>query len=460
MDRAVTSKSIRVFAWSLVSAAALMGILIALPAGQAHTASHQAGSSGLQSKLDLLGDVIEHVHAQYVDRPDDAKMVEGAINGMLATLDPHSSYMNAKQYAEMQEDMSGEFGGLGIEIKLMSDALKIVAPIDDTPATRAGLRANDLITKIDGKPVDMSNIDGSVAQMRGPLGAPVTLTISRNGVEQPFDVTLKRDVIHLSPVKARVEDNVAYLAISSFTEQTPAAVEKAIAGLKDQIGSSLKGYVLDLRNDPGGLLDASITVTGQFLKAGKIVSVKGRNGLELEHAEAVAGDITNGKPIVVLINGATASAAEIVTGALQDDKRATVVGTRSFGKGTVQNIIPLGKGNGALRLTTARYYTPSGRSIQAKGIDPDIVVEENVPAQIRAKLSAVTVPGEGSLSNHLKNPEGDENAAASLAYIPEKAEDDTQLQYALGLIRGTAVVAAGPSSKLPRDGQAGAPVAN
>jgi carboxyl-terminal processing protease len=264
----------------------------------------------------------------------------------------------------------------------------------------------------------------------------------------------------VDPVTTRAEGNVAYLAISGFTEQTPAAIEKAVEELKGRLGTSLKGYVVDLRNNPGGLLDAAITVSGQFLKTGKIVSVKGRDGLELEHAEAVAGDITGGKPIVVLINGGTASAAEIVTGALQDGKRATVVGTRSFGKGTVQSIVPLGKGNGALRLTTARYYTPSGRSIQAKGIDPDIVVEENIPAEIRAKLSAAAVPSEGSLSNHLKNPDGDEAAVASPAYIPEKPEDDTQLQYALGLIRGSAVVASDPSSKSLGNGRSSDPATN
>ncbi len=455
----MTGKRVRAFAWGAVSATVLIGFASMLPAVQAHTVSHQ-NSRGPQSKLNILGDVIEQVHARYVDRPNNSKMMEGAINGMLASLDPHSAYMNPEQYAEMLDDMSGKFGGLGIEIKLENDALKIVSPMDGSPAARAGLRADDLITKIDGKPIDKSSVDSAVAKMRGPLGTSVKLTISRSGVEQPFDVTLKRDVIRVNPVKARGEGNVGYVAISSFTEQTPAAVETAIGELKKRIGPSLKGYVLDLRNDPGGLLDAAITVSGQFLKSGRIVSVKGRGGQEVEHAEAVAGDITDGRPIAVLINGGTASAAEIVAGALQDDKRATVIGTRSFGKGTVQSIIPLGKGNGALRLTTARYYTPSGRSIQARGIDPDIVVEENIPAEIRAKLAAVVVPGEGSLSNHLKNPGGDENSTASSVYIPEKPKEDTQLQNALSLIRRSSIIAAGPASKPTSSRQGVDPVAN
>lgn len=452
-------KRVRIFAWSLISAAALAGIVATLTTVQAHTVPHQI-DVGLQSKLDLLGDVLEQVHEQYVDKPDDAKIVEGAINGMLAALDPHSSYMNAKQYAEMQEDMSGQFGGVGLEVTIENDHLKILSPIDGAPAARAGLRANDLITKIDGTPVDKANIGGAVAKMRGPVGATVTLTISRGGVEEPFDVALKRNVIRVDPVKFRAEGSVGYLAISSFTDETSIGVEKAIEELKQTIGASLKGYVVDLRNDPGGLLDAAIAVSGDFLKTGKIVNVKGRDGSELEHADAVAGDITDGKPIVVLINGGTASAAEIVAGALQDDKRATIVGTRSFGKGTVQSIIPLGKGKGALRLTTARYYTPSGRSIQAKGIDPDIAVEQKIPASLGAKLSTFSVPSEGSLSNHLKNPNGDESASASLAYVPDNPADDTQLQYALGLLGKSSVAAAVSVPKAAGNATAGAPAAD
>lgn len=440
-------KNLRTFSLGLASAAVSAGFLLTLSSVEAHTLSYQS-DKGTQDALNLLATVIEQVNTNYVDKPNDSKMVEGAISGMLAALDPHSSYMDAKQYVDMQKDLSGEFGGVGLEVTADNNSVRVMSLIDGTPAARAGLRPNDTITSIDGEPIGKSSLADSVDRMRGAVGSTIKLTISRAGTDKPFDVTLKRALVHVNPVKARAEGDVAYLAISSFSERTGTALATAIGDLQQKLGPSLKGYVLDLRNDPGGLLDEAVTVSGQFIKAGKIVSVKGRGDKDVEHADAVAGDITNGKPIVVLINGGTASAAEIVAGALQDDKRATIVGTRSFGKGTVQNIIPLGRDKGALRLTTARYFTPSGRSIQAKGIEPDIVVSEKTPPDMKEKIAASEAMGEGSLSNHLKNPDGEENAHASPTYVSTKPEDDTQLQYALELLRGTTPqLASGAASK-------------
>ncbi len=441
-------KNLRTLSRGVAAATICAGFLLTLSGVDAHTVSNRDDKKA-QNALNLLTTVIEQVHTNYVDKPNDTKMIEGAINGMLAALDPHSSYMDAKQYVDMQKDLSGEFGGLGLEVTSDDNSIRIMSLIDGTPAVRAGLRTGDLITRIGGEPVGKSSLANSVGRMRGPIGSTITLTISRTGTDKPFDITLKRALVHVNPVKSRTEGDIAYLAISSFSDKTGTALAAAIDDLQKKLGPSLKGYVLDLRNDPGGLLDEAITVSGQFIKAGKIVSVKGRGDKDVEHADAVAGDITDGKPIVVLINGGTASAAEIVAGALQDDKRATIIGTRSFGKGTVQNIIPLGKGNGALRLTTARYFTPSGRSIQAKGIEPDIVVNEKIPPDMKGKAAASEAMGEGSLSNHLKNPDGEENTHASPTYVSVKPEDDTQLQYALGLLRGnTPQIASGtPASK-------------
>jgi carboxyl-terminal processing protease len=448
MGPAMTKNSLRIFTLSLLASVALTGIAGAPPAVLAHASGDSASKPGLQHELDLMADVIRQVHESYVDEPSDPKMIEGAINGMLSALDPHSSYMNEKEFAELRDDLTGQFSGLGIEVTMDRDAIRVVAPMPGTPAARAGLRVNDLITKIDGDSVGKEGLDGSLARMRGPAGSDVKLTISRPGTEQPFDVTVRRDVVHVNPVTARAEGDVGYIEISTFSEETPGAVTAAISDLEAKMGARLKGYVIDLRNDPGGLLDQAVAVAGQFLKAGKIVSVKGRGGEEIARAGAVDGDITHGAPVVVLINGGTASAAEIVTGALQDNKRATVVGTRSFGKGTVQNIIPLGKGKGALRLTIARYYTPSGRSIQAQGIMPDVVVAEENPAATK-----VEAPSESSLKNHLKNPDGDETAILS-DYVADTPEKDTQLQYALALLRKSPIVAAtAPVSKAVAAGQ-------
>ena len=430
------------------------------------TYSATSQNSELYRQLDLFGDVLEVVRSKYVEKPDDTMLIESAISGMLSALDPHSSYMNPKQYREMQTETSGQFGGLGIEVTMENGVVKVVSPIDDTPAFKAGLRANDLITHLDNEEIVGLTMEQAVEKMRGPVNTPITLTIVRKGVDKPFDVKVVRDIIHINPVKAHDEGDVAYVKVRTFNEQTHANLVKAIDEAKKTIGKDLKGYIIDLRNNPGGLLDQAIAVSDDFLEDGAIVITKGRNEEEMQRANAHPGDETDGKKVVVLINGGSASASEIVAGALHDQKRATVIGTRSFGKGSVQTIIPLGV-NGAIRLTTARYYTPSGRSIQAKGIDPDIVVEEEIPDDLKAKLAADKTVGEASLRGHLKNPDDKTTAAGkdpeetpgSSAYVPKEPEKDTQLQYALAFLRGTAIDAktAGNSGKEPEAAKSAMP---
>ena len=344
-----------------------------------------AAGSDIYRQLNLFGDVFEKVRSDYVEKPDDGKLIEAAINGMLSSLDPHSSFMDAKNYRDMQVQTRGEFGGLGIEVTMEEGVLKVVAPIDDTPASRAGLLSGDLIVQIDDDQVQGLQLNQAVEKMRGPVNTSVRLKLVRKGLSDPFDVTLVRDTIRIRAVRWRNEGDVAYLRITQFNEQTYENLKKAIEQLKTEIpNDKLKGYVLDLRNNPGGLLDQAINVSDAFLERGEIVSTRGRNVDEGQRHVARPGDLSGGKPVVILLNGGSASASEIVAGALQDHKRATLVGTRSFGKGSVQTIIPLGS-NGALRLTTARYYTPSGRSIQAKGIDPDIQVKPDVPAELKGR---------------------------------------------------------------------------
>ncbi len=409
-------------------------------------------NSELYRQLDLFGDVLERVRSDYVEKPDDTQLIESAINGMLASLDPHSAYLSPKHFRDMQVQTRGEFGGLGIEVTMENGVVKVVSPIDDTPAAKAGLQANDLITHLDNEAITGLTLEQAVEKMRGPVNTPITLTIVRKGIEDPFDVKVTRDVIRINAVKARAEGDVAYIKVSTFNEQTHANLVKSVDQLKKQIGKNLRGYIIDLRNNPGGLLDQAISVSDDFLEKGAIVLTKGRNNEETQRAQARPGDITDGKKIVVLINGGSASASEIVAGALQDHKRATIIGTRSFGKGSVQTIIPLGA-NGAIRLTTARYYTPSNRSIQAKGIDPDTIVEQDLPEDVKAKMTSVSEKprGEASLRGHLKNPkEGDKEAkdgkeakevSGSSAYVPKEPEKDTQLQYALSLLRGSSTEA-------------------
>jgi carboxyl-terminal processing protease len=377
------------------------------------------------------------VRADYVEDPDEEKMTEAAINGMLASLDPHSSYMNAKQFEDMSVQTSGKFGGLGIEVTMENGVVKVVTPIDDTPAAKAGLLSNDLIVKIDGTEIQGMTLNEAVDKMRGGVNTPITLTIQRKD-QAAFDVKLVREEIKVQSVKSNLEgEDIGYLRISSFSEQTQEGLDKAVTTMKAKMGDKAKGYILDLRNNPGGLLDQSISVSDSFLEQGEVVSTRSRHAEDAQRFTAQKGDITGHKPLVILINGGSASASEIVAGALQDHKRATLIGTRSFGKGSVQTIIPLGS-QGALRLTTARYYTPSGRSIQAKGIDADIIIEQPLPPELQGKN--VSTEGEASLKGHLTNEGGGDEGGGSSAYVPEDRTKDVQLKAAIDFLHGVKVV--------------------
>jgi carboxyl-terminal processing protease len=362
---------------------------------------------------------------------------------MLTGLDPHSSYMDPKSFREIQVETRGEFGGLGMEVTMEGGLLKVIAPIDDTPAVKAGVMANDIITKLDNEPVHGLTLNQAVEKMRGPVYTRIKLTIMRKGQDKAIEVTIIRGLIRVKSVRSHNEGNdVGYIRITQFNEQTTDGVKKAISSLTKQLGADkIKGFVVDLRNNPGGLLDQAISVSDAFLDKGEIVSTRGRNAEETQRFNARPGDLTKGKPVIVLINGGSASASEIVAGALQDHKRATLVGTRSFGKGSVQTIIPLGAGKGALRLTTARYFTPSGRSIQAKGIEPDIEVLQELPADLKARTDT---EGEASLRGHLK-AEGNEETG-SQSYVPPDKKDDRALKEALDLLRGTIADAAFPAN--------------
>src|SRR5271156_558013 len=349
---------------SLIFLGAVAGVGLTLLATQPHTAfvgsSAKAASSDTFRQLNLFGDVFERVRADYVEKPDDSKLVESAINGMLAGLDPHSGYMDPSSFRDIQGQTRGEFGGLGIEVTMEDGLVKVVAPIDETPAAKAGVMANDIIIKLDDEQVQSLTLNQAVEKMRGPVNTKIKLTIMRKGADKPIDVTIVRDVIRVKSVRSHTEGNdVGYIRITIFNEQTTDGLKQAINDLNGQLGAEkIKGWVIDLRNNPGGLLDQAISVSDAFLDKGEIVSTRGRNAEETQRFNARPGDMTKGKPVIVLINGGSASASEIVGGALQDHRRATLVGPRSFGKGSVQTIIPLGAGNGALRLTTARYYTP------------------------------------------------------------------------------------------------------
>ena len=379
-------------------AASAVALALTLPAVELLAQNDTASETYRQ--LNLFGDVFERVRADYVEEVSDEKLIENAINGMLSSLDPHSSYLNTKSFRDMQVQTRGEFGGLGIEVTMDQGFVKVVSPIDDTPAFKAGLKPNDLITHLDKEPVQGMSLNEAVEKMRGKVNSDIVLTIKREG-RDPFDVTLTRAIIKIQSVRYRAEgDNIGYIRITSFNEQTTSGLERAVEKIRDQLGGNLKGYVLDLRNNPGGLLQQSVSVSDAFLERGEIVSTRSRRPDDAQRFNAKGGDLAKGLPIVVLVNGGSASASEIVAGALQDHHRAIVMGTKSFGKGSVQTIIPLA-GHGAIRLTTARYYTPSGRSIQAKGIEPDI----NVP---QSKVEAIeSAPGrsEADLRGALSNPE-------------------------------------------------------
>ena len=421
---------------SLILLSAATGAALTLFATQPRLmlmgSSASAATSDTYRQLNLFGDVFERVRSDYVEKPDDGKLVESAISGMLTGLDPHSSYMDAKSFRDMQVQTRGEFGGLGIEVTMEDGLIKVVSPIDDTPAAKAGILADDIITNLDDEAVQGLTLNQAVEKMRGPVNTKIKLKIIRKGQDKPIDVTLVRDNIRVRSVRARVEgDDIAYIRITTFNEQTTDGLEARNRQSQNQIGDKLKGYVIDLRNNPGGLLDQAVTVPTPSSIAAKSSRPAAATRRKPSAATRKPGDLTKGKPVIVLINGGSASASEIVAGALQDHKRATLVGTRSFGKGSVQTIIPLGSGNGALRLTTARYFTPSGKSIQAKGIVPDIEVLQDVPDELKSRTDT---KGEASLRGHLKS-EGDEKAG-SQSYVPPDAKDDKALKMADDLLHG------------------------
>jgi len=382
-------------------------------------------------QLELFGDIFERVRAQYVDETTDKQLIESAINGMLQSLDPHSSYLNEENFRDMQVQTRGEFGGLGIEVTMEQGFVRVVSPIDDTPAARAGLEAGDFITHLDGETVQGLSLSDAVDKMRGRVGSDIVLTIRREGVE-PFDVTVTRNVVRIRSVRSRVEGKAGYIRITTFNEQTAPGVEKAMADIKAELGDELIGVVLDLRRNPGGLLDQAVKVSDAFLDQGEIVSQRGRNPDDSQRYNATKGDLAEGLPLVVLINGGSASASEIVAGALQDHKRAVIMGTESFGKGSVQTIMPIA-GHGALRLTTAAYFTPSGRSVQKTGITPDIMVEQ---ARIETTEGADGVR-ERDLRNARDN-EGIEQGDEGEESATSAAVQDYQLLRALDLLKGIA----------------------
>jgi carboxyl-terminal processing protease len=412
----------------MLGATAVVGLL---------PAARGANDMSTYRQLDLFSQAFDSVRKNYVRPVQDSELINAAISGMVSDLDPHSSYMDPKNYADMQIQTRGEFGGVGIEVTMEDGLIKVVSPIDDTPAAKAGIKTGDFIAAIDGTAIQGMELNAAIDKMRGPAGSKVVLTVLRQGEKKPFDVTLARAVIRVDSVKWHREGDVAYIRLTGFNEQTAPGLERAIRDLKKQIGPQLKGYVLDLRNNPGGLLDQAIQVSDDFLTSGEIVSTRGRHPDDTQRYDAKPGDLADGKKVIVLVNGGTASASEIVAGALQDHKRAQVVGMTSFGKGSVQTIIPLGESGGALRLTTARYYTPSGHSIQAQGIVPDVMVaqgdEEQVPKLAR--------PSEADLPGHLIGEPVIKRPDQMIARpAPGKKYDDFQLSYALDLMRGQMTV--------------------
>jgi carboxyl-terminal processing protease len=436
---------------SVVLLGAAAGAALALTITQARIVFDGSGAKAASAEgyrqLSLFGDVFERVRSDYVDKPDDSKLIESAINGMVAGLDPHSSYMDAKSLRDLQAHE--ELGGLGIEVTIEDGLIKVVSAIDDTPASKAGIMANDIITDIDGEPAEDLTLNQAVAKMRGPVNSKIELTIVRRDWDKPLEVSLTRDVIGVVSVRSRSEGNdVGYIRIIQFNEQTTLGLKKAISDLTDQDGDKLKGYIVDLRNNPGGLLDQAVSVSNAFLNGGEIVSTRGRHASDTQRFTArKPGDLTKNKPLIVLINGGSASASEIVAGALQDHKRATLLGTRTFGKASVQTVIPLGSKSGALLLTTARYFTPSGHSIQAKGIAPDIEVLQDVPEDLKARNDATS---EADLRGHLSG-EGQEQTG-SQSYVPPDPTNDKAVHMALDLLRGAQVNPAFP----PKSNQAAA----
>ena len=429
-----------------------LGVMTALQFAAPVLAQSSSERSSVYEQLDLFGDIFERIRSQYVEEVDEAELIEAAINGMLTSLDPHSSYMSPKAAADMRVQTRGEFGGLGIEVTQQDGFVKVVSPIDGTPADAAGIEAGDFITHVDGETVLGLTLNQAVEMMRGPVGSEIIITVVREGEDEPFDVSIIRDTIKLTAVRSRVEGSSVVLRITTFNDQTYPNLSDGIAKQVEELGGidNVNGFVLDLRNNPGGLLSQAIRVSDAFLEKGEIVSTRGRDPQDGDRYNASPDDLAEGKPIVVLINGGSASASEIVAGALQDHRRAVVVGTRSFGKGSVQTVMPLG-GDGAIRLTTARYYTPSGRSIQALGVSPDIIVEQprredNEEAEDEDGTSQRRSEADlrGSLLNDSLSDEEIEQIEADQAEAEMAAKlrnDDFQLSYAIDLLKGMMALA-------------------
>ena len=421
-------------------------------------AQETAKGGSVYEQLDLFGDIFERIRGQYVEQVDSEKLVEAAINGMLTSLDPHSSYLPPDDFKDMQVQTHGEFGGLGIEVTQENGFVKVVSPMDGTPADAAGIQSGDFITQVNGESLNGLLLDEAVDKMRGPVGSEITLTIVREGVADPFDVAITRDTIKLTAVKSRVIGDAVVLRVTTFNDQTYPNLEEGLKKSVAEIGGidKVSGFVLDLRNNPGGLLNQAIKVSDAFLDKGEIVSTRGRDPEDGERFNATGGDLANGKPIVVLINGGSASASEIVAGALQDHHRAVVVGTKSFGKGSVQTLVPL-RGDGAMRLTTARYYTPSGRSIQALGVSPDIVVKQPVKPELAAGETPAETPEDkpvrseadlrGSISNDSMT-EDEKKVYEEEQKLAEEAatlrDEDYQLAYAVDILKGLSTLAPEP----------------
>jgi carboxyl-terminal processing protease len=429
----------------------LAGIIVTTQVAGPLVAQESSRNSSVYEQLDLFGDIFERIRAQYVEDVDEKKLIDAAINGMLTSLDPHSSYLAPDAADDMRVQTRGEFGGLGIEVTQEDGFIKVVSPIDGTPAAEAGIQSGDFITHVDGESVLGMTLDAAVEHMRGPVGSEIVITVVREGAGEPFDVSIIRDKIKLTVARARLEGSTAVVRLTTFNDQTFPGLEAGLKKVYEEAGGADKvnGVVLDLRNNPGGLLTQAIKVSDAFLDQGEIVSTRGREPGDGERFNAAPGDITGGKPLVVLINGGSASASEIVAGALQDHRRAIVVGTKSFGKGSVQSVIPL-RGDGAMRLTTSRYYTPSGRSIQSLGVHPDILVEQ--PPRV---AEAETPEGErprgrseaelrGSLSNDSMSEDERrlmEEEAARAEASAKLRKDDYQLAYAIDILRGLSAVA-------------------
>jgi carboxyl-terminal processing protease len=428
--------SVIALAVALIGAPIAFSVPSLIAQDQAALDPTERSNEEIYSDLTLFGEVFDRIRAEYVDAPDERELIHAAIQGMLTSLDPHSGYLEPIDYADVQEDTSGQFGGLGIEVTMEEGIIKVVSPIDDTPAANAGVLSNDYIIELDGQQVLGLTLDQAVEKMRGPVGSKIKLMVIREGSDEPIEFELARDVIAMRAVRWSMEGDVGVMRLSRFSEQAYVGIQKAIEDMyEEREGVAPKGLILDLRNNPGGLVDQAVYVSDAFLKQGAVVLTRGRLEQESARYDARPDDLDAriaDIPLVVLINGGSASAAEIVAGALQDHKRATLIGTRSFGKGSVQSIISLGQ-NGAMRLTTARYYTPNNSSIQASGILPDITITQDVPEELKGRDEII---GEAGLAGQIGGGTGEVATVGSSVYVPADKTKDTQLQYAIKLIMG------------------------